>query len=112
MRYDVDEECWLRVVRRNMLLLCIIYYLNLMLKSVTEKEIRNFLNFLEKTNPEKPLEYTLYELKKNEFIVIDDKIKVNKEKIKSEEDLMYWESVGNKIEEAFKKYTLTIEIKN
>lgn len=114
MIFDVDEECWLRALRRNMLLLCVIYHLNRKLEVVTEKEIRNFVSFLEKVNPEiyrnivkpnRPLEYTVEELSKKGLIILDGgHIKVNENEIKSEKDLMYWKNIGNEIEEAYNEY--------
>lgn len=112
--FDYDEECWLRAVRRNMLLLCVIHLLNQKLDAVTVEEIRNFMSFLEKVNPEiyrnivkpnRPLDYTIEELSRNNMIILDgERIRVNEDKIKSEEDLMYWESFGEELEEAYKEY--------
>lgn len=114
MNLDYDEECWLRAVRRNMLLLCVIHLLNRKLDAVTEEDIRNFVSFLEKANPEiyrnivkpnRPLEYTIEELSRNGLIILDgEHIKVNENEIKSEEDLMYWESFGEELEEAYNEY--------
>ena len=106
-------EDWLRAGRRRMLLLCVIYCLNSRLGDVTERDIEKFLNFLRKKDPEiygnivksnRPLNYTLKELERNEFILIGDKIEINRDKVKTEKDLFYWESIGRKIEEAFEEF--------
>ncbi len=114
MIFDLDEECWLRALRRNMLLLCVIYYLNRKIDGVTEEEIRNFMSFLEKVNPEiyrnivkpnRPLDYTLRELLERDFIAINkERIRVNNKKIRSERDLVYWEIIGNEIEKTYNEY--------
>jgi len=114
LNFDYDEECWLRDVRRNMLLLCVIYLLNQKLDAVTVEETRNFVSFLEKANPEiyrnivkpnRPLDYTIEELSRNDLILLDgERIKVNEDKIRSEEDLIYWKSFGEELEEAYNEY--------
>ena len=100
-----------------MLLLCIIYHLNNMLEKVTENEIKSFMSFLEKNDPEihqsiikpnRPLGYTLKELEENSFLIIEgDCLKLNADKVKSEKDLMYWENFGERIKTAYEAYKLT-----
>jgi len=112
--FDYDEECWFRTVRRNMLLLCVVHLLNRKLDAVSVDEVRNFMSFLEIANPEiyrnivkpnRPLEYTIEELTKNGLIILDGKrIKVNENEVRSEKDLMYWESSGKEMEEAYNEY--------
>jgi hypothetical protein len=109
--FDLGREDWLRARRRRMAL-CVIHYLNLRLGGITKKDIEKFLNFLEKIDPEiygniKPtrsLEYTLNEPERNGIVLVGDKIEINRDKVKSEKDLIYWKSIGSKIEEAFEEY--------
>jgi len=100
-------EDWLRAGRRRYLLLNVIYYLQHFAgkeNGVSKKEVSEFLEALREVNmemylsiikPKIPLDATLSELLSDGLIVEVDEgnYSVNKEKIKSEEDLIYWGSV-------------------
>lgn len=100
-------EDWLRAGRREFLLLNVIYYLQNFggkENGVSKEDISEFLEALRKANmemylsiikPKIPLEVTLKELLSDGLIVkmAEGKYVVNKEKIKSEKDLIYWRSV-------------------
>lgn len=102
--YIKGGEDWLRAGRRRFLLLNVIYYLQNFAgkeNGVSKEEISEFLEALREVNmemylsiikPKIPLEATLNELLSDGLIVEMDEEKygVNKEKIKSEKDLIYW----------------------
>ncbi len=100
-------EDWIRAGRRKFLLLNVIYYLQHFAGKeggVSLSDILEFLDELRNTDreiysdilkPQKPIEFTLNELIKEEFIIetLNKKFFVNVEKVKSEKDLIYWENV-------------------
>ncbi len=100
-------EDWLRAGRRRYMLLNVIYYLQHFAgkeNGVSKEDISEFLEALREVNmdmylsiikPEIPLEATLNELLNKELIIESSNRKffVNVERVKSEKDLIYWESV-------------------
>jgi len=100
-------EDWLRAGRRGFLLLNIIYYLQNFggkKDGVGKNDLEEFLAVLHEVDSEmffstikpwKSLDDTLEELLKNGLIVTspEGKYLVNKERIKSKDDLIYWKSV-------------------
>ncbi len=102
-------EDWLRAGRRRYMLLNVIYYLQHFAgkeNGVSKEDISEFLEALREVNmdmylsiikPEIPLEATLNELLSKELIIESSNRKffVNVERVKSEKDLIYWESVRN-----------------
>ena len=102
-------EDWIRAGRRRYMLLNVIYYLQHFAgkeDGVSKEDISEFLEALREVDmdiyrsivkPEIPLNVTLRELLSDGLIVgIDEgRFTVNEEKIKSERDLIYWESVRN-----------------
>ena len=102
-------EDWIRAERRRYMLLNVIYYLQHFAgkeNGVSKEDISEFLEALREVNmdmylsiikPEIPLEATLNELLSKELIIESSNRKffVNVERVKSEKDLIYWESVRN-----------------
>ncbi|KUH34009.1 hypothetical protein APY94_03810 [Thermococcus celericrescens] len=100
-------EDWLRAGRRRFLLLNIIYYLQNFggkEQGVSKDDLEKFLVVLHEVDSEmfssiikpwKSLDDTLEELLKNELIVTspEGKYLVNRERIKSKDNLIYWKSV-------------------
>jgi|GEM_PF-1386038 len=100
-------EDWLRAGRRRFLLLNIIYYIQHVQKKedgVSKEDLEEFLRTLYHVDKEmfsniikpwKSLEDTLKELLERRLVVQTSKGKylVNSERIKTEKDLIYWNSV-------------------
>ncbi len=100
-------EDWIRAGRRRYMLLNIIYHLQHFAgkeDGVSFSEISEFLEVLETVDreiyssivkPGKPVESTLSELLREGLTIekFEGKFSVNMERVKSEEDLIYWESV-------------------
>ncbi len=111
--YFMGED-WIRAGRRKFLLLNVIYYLQHFAgkeDGVSLSDILEFLDELRNTDreihsdiikPQKPVEFTLNELIKEEFIIetLNKKFFVNVEKVKSEKDLIYWRNVKGVFEKA------------
>jgi len=114
---DYGGEDWLRAGRRRFLLLNIIYYLQNAggrKNGVSRGDLEEFLKALRDVDeeisssiikPEKPLEYTLRELLVGELIfrTPEELYLVNEERIRSEKDLIYWESVKRTFDEVTRK---------
>lgn len=110
-------EDWLRVGRRRLLLLNIIYYLQHVRgksRGVTKGDLEEFLTilyhvdwevFLNIIKPWKSLEDTLEELLEQGLIVQtpEGAYLVNEGRIKTEKDLIYWESVKRVFDKVSKK---------
>ena len=106
-------EDWLRAGRRRFLLLNIIYYIQHVQgkeEGVTKRDLEEFLAVLYQVNremffniikPWKSLEDTLKELLEQRLIVqvSEGAYLVNEGRIKSEEDLIYWDSVKRVFDE-------------